>query len=375
MAGPLDTGQEIATHLLFHIIPIVLYHLTFLVLPEDPMSFRFLAKTIAQTLSWRLRGLPRGARPKRIKYFKKPKKKLVSEEIQDKTITKKLPTYLVPSLFAAFKVGCCVENKIRRFLRPLQRAPRLLALQSAFLTNPAVRFDSDSFFIGIDNHASSCMANAPHLFEDLQLIDNAGEVNGIGEGLAIKGKGTFKFSIEDDNGKIHTIRIPNSLYLPGLRQCLLSPQHWAQEAGDGQTWMGNFERECVLNWHGGGKKTVFFDPSTNTPIFTTAPSSRAYRAFATTFEALEAPYYRKETVLQYPGRNLMDDEPAFAPEEFVAEENLNFEKEVSVAEGVESDDEMVKTSNLPAPPNDKPPSEAIRRGPLTFDPSPPTEEG
>jgi hypothetical protein len=375
MAGPLDTGQEIATHLLFHIIPIVLYHLTFLVLPEDPMSFRFLAKTIAQTLSWRLRGLPRGARPKRIKYFKKPKKKLVSEEIQDKTITKKLPTYLVPSLFAAFKVGCCVENKIRRFLRPLQRAPRLLALQSAFLTNPAVRFDSDSFFIGIDNHASRCMANAPHLFEDLQLIDNAGEVNGIGEGLAIKGKGTFKFSIEDDNGKIHTIRIPNSLYLPGLRQCLLSPQHWAQEAGDGQTWMGNFERECVLNWHGGGKKTVFFDPSTNTPIFTTAPSSRAYRAFATTFEALEAPYYRKETVLQYPGRNLMDDEPAFAPEEFVAEENLNFEKEVSVAEGVESDDEMVKTSNLPAPPNDKPPSEAIRRGPLTFDPSPPTEEG
>ena len=379
MAGPLDTGQEIATHLLFHIIPIVLYHLLCLVLPEDPMSFRLLAQTIAQTSSWRLRGHPRGARPKRSKCFKKPKKKMVSESIQDKaikqTIKKKLPSYLVPALVAAFKVGCCVENKLRRFLRPIQRAPRFLALQGAYLDDPAVRFDSDSFFIGIDNHASRCMANAPHLFENLQLIDNAGEVHGIGEGLAIKGKGTFKFSIEDDDGKNHTIKIPNSLYLPGLKQCLLSPQHWAQEAGDGQTWMGNFERECVLNWHGGGKKTVFFDPSTNTPIFTTAPSSRAYRAFATTFEALEAPYYRKETVLQYPGRNLMDDEPAFAPEEFVAEENLNFEKEVSVAEGVESDDEMVKTSNLPAPPNDKPPSEAIRRGPLTFDPSPPTEEG
>jgi len=94
--------------------------------------------------------------------------------------------------------------------------------------------------------------------------------------------------------------------------------------------MGNFKRECVLNWHGGGKKTVLFDPSTNTPIFTTAPSSRAYRVFATIFEALEAPYYRKETVLQYPGRHLMDDEPAFAPEEFVAEESLNFEKDASV---------------------------------------------
>ena len=140
MAGPLDTGQEIATYLLLHFIPLLVYHLLYLVLPQDPTSFRFLAKTIAH---------PRGARPKRVKCFKKPKKKLVSKEIQDKTITKKLPTYLVPSLFAAFKVGCCIENKIRRFLRPLQRAPRLLALQSAFITNPAVRFDSDSFFIGI----------------------------------------------------------------------------------------------------------------------------------------------------------------------------------------------------------------------------------
>jgi hypothetical protein len=203
-------------------------------------------------------------------------------------IKKKLPSYLMPALVAAFKVGCCVEIKLRRFLRPIQRAPRFLALQGAFLDNPAVQFDSDSFSIGIHNHASRCMANAPHLFEDLHLINN-----------------------EDNNEKNHTIKIPNSLHLPGLKQCLLSPQHWVQEAGDGQTWMGNFERECVLNWHWGGKKTVLFDPTTNTPIFTMAPSSRAYHAFATTFEALEAPYYQKETVLQYPGHYLMDNEPAF----------------------------------------------------------------
>jgi hypothetical protein len=199
-----------------------------------------------------LRGHPRDARPKRFKCFKKPKKKMVSEAIQDNTskqsIKKKLPSYLMPALVAAFKVGCCVEIKLRRFLRPIQRAPRFLALQGAFLDDSAVRFDLDSFSIGIDNHASRCMANAPHLFEDLHLINNAGEVNGIGEGLAIKGKGTFVFSLEEDNGKIHTIKIPNSLYLPGLKQCILSPQHWAQEAVDGQTWMGNFERNCVLNY-------------------------------------------------------------------------------------------------------------------------------
>jgi hypothetical protein len=63
------------------------------------------------------------------------------------------------------------------------------------------------------------------------------------------------------------------------------------------------------------------------------------------------------------------------PEEFVAEENLNFDKEVSVNEGVSEDDKTIKTSNLPPPPVDENPSEAICHGPLTFDPLPPQEEG
>jgi hypothetical protein len=68
----------------------------------------------------------------------------------------------------------------------------------------------------------------------------------------------------------------------------------------------------------------------------------------------------------------MDD---IVPEEFVAEENLNYHKEVSVNEGVSEDDETIKTSNLPPPPADKSPSEVIRCGPLTFNPLPSQEEG
>ncbi len=45
------------------------------------------------------------------------------------------------------------------------------------------------------------------------------------------------------------------------------------------------------------------------------------------------------------------------------------------SEGVNSDNKTVKTSNLPAPPKEEIPSEAIRRGPLTFNHSPPQEEG
>jgi hypothetical protein len=136
--------------------------------------------------------------------------------------------------------------------------------------------------------------------------------------------------------------------------------------------MGNYRDSCVLNWRG-GKKTVPFQPTTNVPVIYMASSSRSYCAFAATFEAMEASYFRWEKVLEFPGhRDLMDE---IVPEEFIAEENLNYNKEVSVDEGASEDDKTVKTSNLPSPPVHESPSEVICRGPLTFDPSLSQEEG
>ncbi len=57
-------------------------------------------------------------------------------------------------------------------------------------------------------------------------------MEGITGGLDIKGKGTFKFHIEDDEGGVHLIKIPNSRFVPDLKVCLLLPHHWAQEAKD-----------------------------------------------------------------------------------------------------------------------------------------------
>ncbi len=93
----------------------------------------------------------------------------------------------------------------------------------------AIHFNSDSYPIGIDTHTTRCMANTPHLFEDLKLGD-VGEVEGIKSGLNIKGAVTFKFKIKDDNGMMHKIEMSNSLYVPELKRCLLSPHHWVQEA-------------------------------------------------------------------------------------------------------------------------------------------------
>jgi hypothetical protein len=242
------------------------------------------------------------------------------------------------------------------------------------LASPPVRFNSDSYPVEVDNHASKCMANAPHLFEDLHLNNNKGQVDKINSGLDIAGQGTFKFNITNDGGKAHMIRIPNSLYVPNLKRCLLLPQHRAQEAGDKQTWMGKYRDNCVLNWRG-GKKTVPFQPTTNMSVFYMASSSWSYRTFVATFKAMEAPYFQREKVLEFPGRRDLMDNIELVPEEFVVEENLNYNKEVSVNEGVLEDDETIKTSNLPPPPADKNLSEAIRRSSLTFDPLPPQEEG
>jgi hypothetical protein len=131
--------------------------------------------------------------------------------------------------------------------------------------------------------------------------------------------------------------------------------------------------DCVLYWKG-GKKTIPHQPSTNVRVFYTASSSTRYRAFAATFEAMEAFFFQREKVLQFPGRrDLMDD---IDPAEFVVEENLNIkEKGMSEDEGVTEDNDTIKTLNVPSPAiAEEPPSKALRSGPLTFNPRPQEEE-
>ncbi len=117
-----------------------------------------------------------------------------------------------------------------------------------------------------------------------------------------------------------------------------------------------------------------YDPPTKVPILYNAALLLTYLAFAATFEAMEAPFFWRERVLQFPGRRRTVDEPELVPEEFVVEENVNYWKDVSASEGANADNRMVNTANLLWPPLQEKPSRVTRRGPLTLDPSPPTEE-
>jgi hypothetical protein len=87
--------------------------------------------------------------------------------------------------------------------------------------------------MGVDGHALYCMANCTEQFDgNLKLVEGDHQVDRIGSGIAIKGIGTFKFRLEDDDRQVHTIRVPNLLYVPSLKRVLLAPHHWAQEAQD-----------------------------------------------------------------------------------------------------------------------------------------------
>jgi hypothetical protein len=349
------------TYLFLLLLPTTIYVLCLLAYPT-----KNLIAMIQRTAHWRLEGKPCVNQRKRVKRYKTPIKNM-----QDRAESKMLQTYLLLAAFAAFRVVCCIESFVQCFTGPPIRDPTCLAHKieaTLQLAPPPVCFNSDSYPIRVDDHASRCMANAPHLFKDLHLNKDKEQADRIYSGLNIAGQGTFKFNIANNDGKVQVKKIPNSLYVPILKRCLLSPQHWAQEAGDEQTWMGNCRDSCVLNWRG-GKKTVPFQPTTNVLVFYMAPSSCSYCAFAATFEAMEAPYFQRERVLQFPRcRNLMDD---IVPEEFVVEENLNYNKEALVDEGVTEDDKTIRMSNLPPPPPaDKSPSETIRNSPLTFDPLP-----
>ncbi len=174
--------------------------------------------------------------------------------------------------------------------------PAYTALSSVVDCIVAIQFDSNSYPIRINTHASHCMVNAPHLFKDLKLRD-VGEAEGIKLGLDIKGMGTFKFKIEDNNGMAHKIRIPNSLYVPELKRCLLSPQHWVQETKDNYprpkgTPMEQDDEYYFLNWgQAQYRKPVPYDPLSNNLLMYTAALLCTYCTFSTTIKALKAPFF------------------------------------------------------------------------------------
>ena len=199
MAGQdIDTGQFI-TYLFFFALPHLIATLICQAVPNNHAFF----KAVLQRQAWKPQGRHQLVPRKKVKRYKKP----VSIVPEGYKGANKFRTYLFPLAMTSFRVGCHVELLVRRFFDQARAPCNLRALQS--LASPSRKstllFNSNSFPIGVDNHASRCMANAPHMFEDLVLVPEHKKVDGIGEGLEIKGTGTLVLRIQDNGRKTHTI--------------------------------------------------------------------------------------------------------------------------------------------------------------------------
>jgi hypothetical protein len=154
------------------------------------------------------------------KHHKKKKARQPSK-IEDQVQRKGslIPTYLLPLALIAFKVGCRVEHSVHCLKAALtinNCLPKIITF--AATTNlpyqvPRIRFDTNFFVIGVDTFTSFTLRNCPDQFEDLKTRNDM-EVEGIQGGLDIKGTGTFKFHIKDDEGRCTSSKSPiKSTYL------------------------------------------------------------------------------------------------------------------------------------------------------------------
>jgi hypothetical protein len=96
------------------------------------------------------------------------------------------PTYLLPLALIAFKVGCSVEHSVHRLKAALtiEHLPKLVTFAAATQLPhqvPRIRFNSNSFVIGVDTFASIALGNHPDQFKDLKMHSEKDdtEVEGI----------------------------------------------------------------------------------------------------------------------------------------------------------------------------------------------------
>jgi hypothetical protein len=99
---------------------------------------------------------------------RKKKKARQPRKIEDQVQRKRFltPTYLLPLALIIFKVGCHVEHSLHRIKVALtiKRLPKLIAFTAATKLPyqvPRIRFDTNSFVIGVNTFASITLGNHP----------------------------------------------------------------------------------------------------------------------------------------------------------------------------------------------------------------------
>ena len=174
-----------------------------------------------------------------------------------------------------------------------------------------VHFDTDSQLLRICNCTTrSILPYVDDFITPLSPLQRR-KIQGIIEQVGELMTGTIQWQIEDDDGIVHNIVLPNSIYIPGSTSRLLSPQHWAQEANDHKpmshgTWCATFDHEIILYWNQqNNKRTIPIDPGgNNIAMIRTAPGFTRFNAFCAEIGAQD-----DDTIITYNANVVRNDQP------------------------------------------------------------------
>ena len=155
------------------------------------------------------------------------------------------------------------------------------------------KFDTDSFTLGLDNHATASISNDKRHFTSIRQWTGS-ELKGVGT-TPILGIGTVSWSISDNSGKRHVLSIPGTLYVPTMSKCLLSPQHVATacDTCDTETtgcYTGAHTTTFTFGPKGEDIMTVQHNPSTKVPEFKATTSCKTFHAYAAQIDKQEHTY-------------------------------------------------------------------------------------
>lgn len=138
-----------------------------------------------------------------------------------------------------------------------------------------IKFDSDAVEAILNPGCSTSIS-----FEFNDFI-NYRSMKGKVEGLRIheiRGTGTLKYTVLDDNGDQVNLLIKDAIHVPTMDVRLISLQQVAQQSRDKEAGAVIIAKVCYLKWNG-LTKTVPYQAGSNFPILYTLPGRKIARSY------------------------------------------------------------------------------------------------
>jgi len=170
----------------------------------------------------------------------------------------------------------------------------LRALQCSFDRQHAI---SSAVSLILDTGASVSITHSPADFiSSIRPVQHT-TLQGIAEGLTVKGLGTVRYAVQDDAGKVRHLTIPDVLYVPDCPSRLICPRQLLQSTRDPAATM-QVNADHVQICFEQSLITVPYHVRSHLPILTTVPDLAGYAAFCTNYRPPETTKQGTSTTIE-----------------------------------------------------------------------------